>query len=279
MTSRSRRAKIRKKVGNFYSKVKGKTLNLGTKTRKLKSRILRQPLDLENQRRIDPSNAKKGRHARKKLYRLRKVALYLCLSLGVGLVAYKLLMAENIFFITKQKLEEFRQPLAEATQGVEGEQPKFDRRVQKFLIVIGMLTLICISIATNNNSAGIENNLPELDNSVVDADRSTKIYKEVTRIPRTAGEIAGLIIQCGFWVGNLLSTYSQFWCRCYSKLDRSILFEKICKMRYAELTAESAKYLIPCIFSGRPVEMLYPWFMQELMTYYEPMLGVFRFIG
>ena len=274
----SRRKRFRTSVTSFCSNVKEKTSTFGTKARKLKSKILRRPLDFEDQRRVEPSNAKKGRHARRKLSRLRRAALYLCLSLGLGLVAYKLFMVENLFFITKEKLEEFRQPLTEATQAIEGEKPRFDRRTQKFLIVIGMLTMICISFATRNNGE-LETNLTELDTTLIDPDNSTQMYKDVTRVPRTGREIVGLIVQCSFWVGNLLSTYSQFWCRCYSQFDRIILFEELCMMRYAVLTARSATYLIPCIFSGRPVEMLYPWFIQELMTYYDPMLGVFNFVG
>lgn len=269
----SRRQRFQKSLKNRLRKIR----NRWSQYSPLKNRINRKMkfLATNEPTSLDSQTAKKGRRA-KNFRRILLRILVICFAAYIGINLYKLVFLQDTLNKLGEKIKELHQPLEEVQEVSEVDKSIFTQRFVKLLAILGMVALITVSLLKTTNIDGQSTDL--MSDLPKDSNEPSQSNISSSSPTKAKYQLIGNIVQIGFWIGNLLSTYSQFWCRCYSKLDRIILFEELCKMKYAVLTPRSARYLIPCIFSGRPIEMLYPWFLRVLYEYYDPMLGVFRFI-
>lgn len=263
----SKKISKRKRASKFFNNLFDRSRNKDVKKESTVG------IDFEKTNR---KQAKKGRKYRKWLKRIILIGMVA----GVGVGIYNSSFIQSLIFQLRDKINEMRHPLPELTETVE-PKPSYSElmaRTKQAFIIIGMVALILISIQNNYKNSESQGLIEASKDITTDEVVPNNLMESKTRRQQI-----GIFIQWGTWIGNILSSYSLFWCSCFSHLRKIIPGVTVCIPEYWPYNQsgcpELCHYLSDCILSGRPIQMLYPYFMMWIGSFYNPMLGIFGFLG
>lgn len=223
-------------------------------------------------------SAQQGRKYRKWLVRIIMISI----CAGVGVKIFNSDFIQSLLSEVWEKIKELREPTPELVENAETttSHTEIMARAKKALVIIGLVALILISIQSTSRkieSQSLVDGSKEINRDEGLCEKSLESKSQAFRLT------VGIWIQWGTWIANILSSYSVFWCSCYTHLKKIIPYVTWCQKKYMTFARpgcdEYCSHLIDCILSGRAIQMLSPYFTIWAGTYYNPLLGVFSLIN